>query len=101
MKVFSDPTRVSPLETWLRDGDLEDASATQPSGQPESAITALVEPPTPIADNAEKLLGLDVWSGTTSAGRLLVAAAGPPPTTAPTATTTAQQWADHIFEPLR
>jgi hypothetical protein len=101
MKVFSDLARVSPLETWLRDAELADSGAAQKPHSAESSAAALPGAATPIPDTAERLLDLDVWSDAPPTARFLVTTADPPQASAKESIASAQQWADHIFAPLR
>ena len=98
MKVSPDSAGASALDVWLRAAD--PAPATPGSASSSQGVNAAAGPsavtdvcPQP-RDTAEDLLVLDIWNGQ-PAGPLaalhsLVATDA-----------TAQQWAEHIFSPLR
>ena len=88
MKVAPDLSGVTALDTWLRAPDTGPAPANRTSGGAD--IPATLVPPTAVPrDPAEDLLTLHVDAAAISNLEL------------PGAGASAQDWADHIFSPLR
>jgi hypothetical protein len=89
MKVAPDLSGVAALDTWLRAADTGQTPAgPSPAAGTNLPSTALSPPPTP-RDPAEDLLVLEVRGSTASS------------VDNPGAGASAQDWADHIFGPLR
>jgi hypothetical protein len=93
MKVVPDSSGVSALDTWLRDAGPPASAPEQVLVAGPSAANDATQQP---RDPAEDLLVLDIWGG------------GPPGqlrtvdfAALPNADATVQQWAEHIFSPLR
>jgi hypothetical protein len=103
MKVIPDSTGASALDTWLRAADpdyvhertardgVSQDYGTQVAAASVAAGDAIAQP----RDTAEDLLALDVWNGD-APERLSSGASSPAPANA-----SVQQWAEHIFSPLR
>lgn len=95
MKVLSDPSRVSALDTWLRDAEVAKTSA--PSVGVDSPHVAAAPFSGEPRDTAEILLNLDAWADAPQAARRLISASPPPGSlTGPGPTA----WAEHILAPL-
>jgi hypothetical protein len=92
MKVVSDSSGLSALDTWLRDAGLPERAQDQVPMAGPSAMGAAIQQP---RDTAEDLLVLDVWSGRPPDQLRTVDF----PAT-PAADATVQHWAEHIFSPL-
>lgn len=98
MKVSPDSAGASALDTSLRAADTDPAtpgSASSSQGTyAAAASSAATDVSGQLRDTAEDLLVLDIWNGQ---------AAGPLSALHSLAATdaTAQQWAEHIFSPLR
>jgi hypothetical protein len=89
MKVAPDLSGIAALDTWLRAADTgQTPSGPGPAAGTDLSSTTLSPPPVP-RDPAEDLLVLEV-RGTASSG-----------VDDPGAGASAQDWADHIFSPLR
>jgi hypothetical protein len=89
MKVAPDLSGVAALDTWLRAADTgQTPSGHSPAAGTDFPSTALSPAPAP-RDPAEDLLVLEV-RGTAASG-----------VDDPGAGASAQDWADHIFGPLR
>ncbi len=89
MKVAPDLSGVAALDTWLRAADTGQSPAgSSPAAGANLPSTALSPPPAP-RDPAEDLLVLEV-RGTAASS-----------VDDPGAGASAQDWADHIFGPLR
>jgi hypothetical protein len=96
MKVSSAPSPPSALDTWLHDCDQADPDSIQTTRR--GAATALGSTGAVTGrDNAEGLLGLDVWDTDVIAGHQLMTSAPAPEAMTAGA---AQLWAAHIFAPL-
>jgi hypothetical protein len=100
MKVSPDSAGASALDMWLRAAEPDPVTpGSASSSQGTHAVLAGVSSATTDAaqkphDTAEDLLVLDIWNGH---------ATGPLSTLHSLVATdaTAQQWAEHIFSPLR
>ena len=89
MKVAPDLSGIAALDTWLRAADTgQTPSGPSPAAGTDLSSTTLSPPPAP-RDPAEDLLVLEV-RGTAASG-----------VDDPGAGASAQDWADHIFGPLR
>lgn len=107
MKVSSDAAHVSPLETWLREGETADAAqAREPLAA--ASLSAPTESAPTLYDSAEGLLSLDVWGGLPAADRaLVVSSQSRSPSVSSSsglsgdgAASTPRDWAEHVIEPL-
>jgi hypothetical protein len=98
MKVSSDGANVSPLDTWLREGENADAAqAREPLAA--AALAAPTESAPTLYDSAEGLLSLDVWSGLPAPDRALTASSSSS-LSGNGAASTPRDWAEHVIEPL-
>jgi hypothetical protein len=90
MKVIPDSAGASALDAWLRNAEPDPSQATN--------VAAASSPPSDatqqVRDTAEDLLVLDVWDGAPP-GRLSALQS------LSCADASVQQWAEHIFSPLR
>jgi hypothetical protein len=100
MKIFSDVSQVSALDTWLRETN---AGATmQPASLAPEGVSDVAAPnaTSTLHDTAEDLLNLDLWSDAPAASRQLVATATESVPTGAQTAGSAQSWADYIVRPL-
>jgi len=88
MKVAPDLSGVTALDTWLRAADTGPAPANRTGAGADIPSTSFPPPPVP-RDPAEDLLVLHVET------------AALPDLGIPGSGASAQDWADHIFSPLR
>jgi hypothetical protein len=86
MKVAPDLSGVTALDTWLRGVDTDPAPADRTDALAPSTLSST---PATARDPAEDLLVLDVGAAHVSDSDPLAAGAS------------AQDWAEHIFSPLR
>jgi hypothetical protein len=98
MKVIPDSAGASALDTWLR-AATPDADASSGRIQGDGTSVAAASSPSNDAlgqprDTAEDLLVLDIWEGHVPGP---LCSAHP----LPAADANVQQWAEHIFSPLR
>lgn len=90
MKVIPDSAGTSALDTWLRGADRDPAPGQAAAAAVALPASAAAQP----RDTAEDLLVLDIWGGE---------APGPlqPAHSVSAAGASVQDWAEHIFSPLR
>jgi hypothetical protein len=100
MKVFTDASQLSALDTRLRETSVAQPLPASPTSPQAVREAAPASPASALSDVAEALLGMDMWNGAAMSSRqLLTNAVGVAPGSEEPGNL-AQRWAEHIFSPL-